>query len=81
MVKKLMSEHRCQDVRTNRLATSKWIAKVLATDFRDDPNMSLGNIRQKLQDRYGLTGLPKCKLFRARLKAKSGKSLHTERIS
>ena len=50
----------------------KMDCKELAIDFRDDPNMSLGNVRQKLQDRYGLTGLPKCKLFRARLKAKGG---------
>ena len=69
IVKKFMSEHRCQAVRTNMLDSSNWIARVLATDFRDDPNMFLANIKQKLQDRYGLTGLPNCKLFRARLKA------------
>ncbi|KAL5568681.1 hypothetical protein UlMin_025256 [Ulmus minor] len=72
MVKSFISEHKCQAVRNNRVASSAWIAKVLATDFRDDPTMSLANIRQKLKDRHGLTNLTDCKLFRARMKAKGG---------
>ena len=75
MVKNFMSEHRCKAVWNNILASSAWIAKALAIDFKDDPSMSLGNIRHKLKDRYGLTGMPKCKFFRARLKAKGGTNI------
>ncbi|KAL5571202.1 hypothetical protein UlMin_020799 [Ulmus minor] len=72
MVKSFISEHKCQAIRNNIVASSAWIAKVLATDFRDDPTMSLANIRQKLKDRHGLTNLTDCKLFRAKMKAKGG---------
>lgn len=55
---------------------------MLATEFRDDPSLFLANIRQKLKDRYGFTGLQSCKLFRARLKAKGGTVVaHTEEFT
>ena len=67
-----MEEHTCQAVRRNRCTTSSWIAKVLEYDFQEDPNFSLSNIRKNLRDRFGITEIPKHKLFRARVMARGG---------
>lgn len=63
MVKSFQPEHKSQSVRSNRLATATWIATVMATYFRDDPNIGIGRMKQKLKEKYGLTGLSKHKLF------------------
>ena len=72
MVKTLQDEHLCQAVRNNKNATSTWITRVLGPEFLADPNMRLKNIRKKLKDKFGVTGLSKAKLFRARVKARGG---------
>ena len=69
MVKTYNPQHQCQAVRNNRITSATWIARVLASDLRDDPNMKLGVMRQKLKDKFGLTDILKAKLFRARVKA------------
>ena len=41
--------------------------------------MKLGVMRQKLKDKFGLIGIPKAKLFSARVKARGGNlESHTE---
>ena len=72
MVKSFQPEHKCQAVRSNRLATATWIATVMAIDFRDDPNIGIGRMRQKLKEKYGLTSLSKHKLFRQDSRQKEG---------
>ncbi|KAL5573091.1 hypothetical protein UlMin_022688 [Ulmus minor] len=72
MVKTLQDEHLCQAIRNNKNATLTWIARVLGPEFLADPNMRLTNIRKKLKDKFGVTGLSKAKLFRARVKARGG---------
>ena len=72
MVKTFYNVHLCQAVRNNKNANSGWMAKVLAADFLADPNMSLKNMKNKLKDKNGVTGLSKAKLFRARVKARGG---------
>ena len=52
MVKSFNNQHKCQEIRANRKASSNWIARVLANDLRDDPNMKLRVMKQKLKDRF-----------------------------
>ena len=70
MIKIYMDEHSCQAVRSNEIASSNWIAKALATEFRVDPYIPLKKMRAVLKGEYGLTGLHNSKLVRARLKAR-----------
>ena len=79
MVKSSNYQHKCQLVKANRKASSNWMARVLANDLRVDPNMKLGVMKQKLKNRFALTGIAKAKLFKARVKAKGGTmESHTE---
>ena len=70
MIKTYSADHTCQAVRNNEHTFAKWIARVLRDEFRVDPFFSLKSIRQKLKDKYGLTGLHKSKIFRARVRAR-----------
>ena len=70
MVKSYNPKHHCQVVRINKKASSTWICRGLGNELRDDPNMKLFSMRKKLNDKFGLTRIPKANLFRARMKAR-----------
>ena len=55
---------------------------MLQSDFQEHPNLSLFKIRNKLRKQFGITEVPKAKLFRARVMARWGTfETHVEQFS
>ena len=55
---------------------------MLEADFQEDPKLSLSKIRMKLREKYGISDIPKQKLFRARVLARGGSyKVHVDQFS
>ncbi|KAH7838397.1 hypothetical protein Vadar_025863 [Vaccinium darrowii] len=66
-IKKLRSEHNCSRIVKNSDATSPWIAKKLLTSFRENPNMGIDTMQEKLAEMYGIE-CSRSQLYRAKRK-------------
>ncbi|KAH7866249.1 hypothetical protein Vadar_017624 [Vaccinium darrowii] len=66
-IKKMNAEHTCSRVNQNQDATSTWISKKLLKDFKENPNLDLDGMQEKLNNRYGIEA-SKIQLYRARRK-------------
>ena len=66
-IKTLQDEHTCSRLSHNSEATSAWIAKKLAESFKENPNMGLDAMQEKLNRQFGIEAST-MQLFRARRK-------------
>ncbi|KAH7864667.1 hypothetical protein Vadar_032377 [Vaccinium darrowii] len=66
-IKKLRSEHNCSRIVKNSDATSPWIAKKLLSSFRENPNMRIETMQEKLVEMYGIE-CSRSQLYRAKRK-------------
>ncbi|XP_044412227.1 uncharacterized protein [Triticum aestivum] len=57
MIKKVVGSHTCESetVKSNRLASQKWVASVIKEKLRDSPNYRPRDIANDLQREYGLS--------------------------
>ena len=69
MIKTFTNRHTCTQVRSNRIATSTWLAKHLLDSFKIHPNMSIDAMRAEIKNRFGLDVCNR-RLWRARAMAK-----------
>ncbi|KAL5581402.1 hypothetical protein UlMin_013844 [Ulmus minor] len=72
ILKTLFEDHTCQVQRSNKHVSATWIAEKLGDDIRSNPNMNIHGLEEKLKDLYGLTGLCRRQIYRAREKALGG---------
>ena len=54
IIKTMMEEHTCQQVRKNKMATPSWIADKLITTLKFDPDMKIDAMRGQLLEKYGI---------------------------
>ncbi|KAH7856900.1 hypothetical protein Vadar_006704 [Vaccinium darrowii] len=66
-IKTYTPEHTCSRVNQNEDATSTWIARKLLQDFKDNPQLGLDAMQEKLNTRYGIEA-SRIQLYRARRK-------------
>ncbi|KAH7860159.1 hypothetical protein Vadar_010052 [Vaccinium darrowii] len=64
-IKKLTGEHNCTRIVQNGDATAPWIAGKLLKHFRENPNMGIDVMQEKLLDMYGIES-GRSQLYRAR---------------
>lgn len=64
-IKKLTGEHNCTRIVQNGDATAPWIAEKLLKHFRENPNMGIDVMQEKLLDMYGIES-GRSQLYRAR---------------
>ncbi|KAH7865072.1 hypothetical protein Vadar_001871 [Vaccinium darrowii] len=50
-IKKMNADHTCSRVNQNEDATSTWISKKLLNDFKENPNLDLDGMQEKLNNR------------------------------
>ncbi|XP_058184092.1 uncharacterized protein LOC131301721 [Rhododendron vialii] len=66
-IKTYTLEHTCTRVNHNEDANSTWIAKKLLKDFKENPQLDLDGMQEKLNGRFGIES-SKIQLYRAKRK-------------
>ncbi|KAF7140647.1 hypothetical protein RHSIM_Rhsim06G0119600 [Rhododendron simsii] len=66
-IKTYTPEHTCTRVNHNEDANSTWIAKKLLKDFKENPQLDLDDMQEKLNGRFGIES-SRIQLYRARRK-------------
>ncbi|KAG5542135.1 hypothetical protein RHGRI_021859 [Rhododendron griersonianum] len=66
-IKTYTPEHTCIRVNHNEDANSTWIAKKLLKDFKENPQLDLDGMQEKLNSRFGIKSY-KMQLYRAKRK-------------
>ncbi|KAF7113214.1 hypothetical protein RHSIM_RhsimUnG0149100 [Rhododendron simsii] len=66
-IKRYTPEHTCTRVNHNEDANSTWIAKKLLKDFKENPQLDLDGMQEKLNGRFGIES-SKIQLYRAKRK-------------
>ena len=68
-IKVYESEHTCMKNSTNKAATSTWIAKKMANQFKADLNISYETIHEHILSNYGVE-VTKSQIYQAKRKAR-----------